>query len=39
MSKDLTEEEFAQRLRDAGWPETEIQAELKRIREDDESEL
>jgi hypothetical protein len=39
MPKDLSEEEFAQRLRDAGWPETEILAELKRIREDDESDL
>jgi hypothetical protein len=37
MAQDLTEEEFAQRLREAGWPEAEIQAELKRIREDDES--
>jgi hypothetical protein len=36
---DLTEEEFAARLREAGWPEDEIRAELKRIREDDESTL
>lgn len=33
MAKELTDEEFAQRLREAGWPEDEIEAELKRIHE------
>ena len=38
MAKELTDEEFAQRLREAGWPEDEIKAQLKRIHEDvDES--
>ena len=37
MAKELTDEEFAQRLREAGWPDDEIKAELKRTHEDDES--
>jgi hypothetical protein len=37
MSKELTEQEFKQRLRDAGWSEKEIEAEWKSIQEDDES--
>lgn len=38
MPKYLTDEEFAKRLREAGWPEEEIEAEINRIHEDvDES--
>ena len=38
MPEYLTDEEFAQRLREAGWSENEIKAELERIQEDvDES--
>ena len=37
MSKELTEEEFKTMLRDAGWPEHEIEDEWKAIQDDDES--
>ena len=40
MSNDLTWEEFAQRLREAGWSEDEINAEIARLlTEEPESEL
>lgn len=37
MGKELGEEEFKQRLRDAGWSEKEIEDHWKEIQEDDES--
>lgn len=37
MSKELTEEEFKQRLREAGWTEGEINFEWEQIQADDES--
>ncbi len=38
--RDLTWEEFAQRLRDAGWSEEQIQEEIARLlTEEPESEL
>jgi len=40
MERDpLTDAEFAELLRKAGWTEWEIAEELERIREDEESEL
>lgn len=36
-SKELTEAEFKQLLREAGWKEREIEEEWQRIQEDEES--
>jgi predicted Ser/Thr protein kinase len=35
--KNLTEEEFVQRLKDAGWTEIQAREEFRSIQEDDES--
>ena len=37
MSRELGEQEFKQRLREAGWSEKEIDMEWERIQADDES--
>lgn len=38
MPKELTEAEFKQRLREAGWKEREIEVEWAAIQEDEEGE-
>ena len=37
--KELTEQEFKQRLREAGWSEEDIELEWQAIQNDEESEL